>query len=142
MNCYLCSLERGTISQPALGLCHTCGAGMCEYHLISVTLKPVAGMAGMVLPARRLLCSHCHEGTISGFHSPGLHHQRKEQSRWSASIWWKWFIHSRRHALLKPEEAVTLAEHFLKEQWKLSNTSRADQDANEARFQEREETEG
>ncbi len=33
MNCYICLLETGCESRPALAICQHCGAGMCREHI-------------------------------------------------------------------------------------------------------------
>jgi hypothetical protein len=119
MNCYLCYQETGTAFRPALGVCHLCGAGCCEHHLIGVISTPVAGMAGMNPPKRQLRCSQCHEELISHprhFHTT-TRAGRKRSPR-SMSYWLQQLTHQKQPALPSEEEAVTLVERFLKHERK------------------------
>ena len=118
MNCYLCFLETHNPSRPAFGICHTCGVGICECHLIVVTVQSISGMATQILPSRRLYCSHCHkEEPISRDPSPTIPRTPQEQrSRSSWRGWWQRLNGKREYALPEPEEAITLVEQYLKQQ--------------------------
>ena len=115
MNCYLCRIETGHLPCPALGICHTCGCGICEQHLVLLIARPVSGMATLAVPRRQLLCVHCYE-TISGRCPTPAPQKPQRQHKPSSSRWWKWFKPRETGALPEPEEAIVLVERYLKEQ--------------------------
>jgi hypothetical protein len=108
MNCYLCCLETRDPTCPALSICQSCGAGICERHLVTTVTRSVVGM-GTTLQRRRMFCTHCSENTVA----PSSPVQRKEQRTWSRVKWGKWFWRARRDELPEPKEAVALAERWL-----------------------------
>lgn len=114
MKCYLCFLQTGQVTREALGICQICGAGCCEHHLITIISDPVVGMAGMTQKIRQLRCSLCHEGIVSRFQPPAAIGHRKEHSGQSPTFWWKWLSRRRQRVLPSAEEAIALAEQFLK----------------------------
>ncbi len=114
MNCYICYRETGTAFRPALGICHLCGAGCCEHHLIGIVSTPVVGMAGMIPQKRQLRCSQCHEEIISGPRPHAPIRTGQERSPWSMACWLQQLTRQRQPVLPSAEEAVTLVERFLK----------------------------
>jgi len=40
MYCYVCFIETGCDSSPALAICQRCGAGICRAHLVESTMAP------------------------------------------------------------------------------------------------------
>ena len=63
MNCLECSLEGR--QEPAIGICHSCSAGLCRRHAIVVERRieiavPVCKTVALPKSARSLLCATCH----------------------------------------------------------------------------------
>ncbi|MBE3559971.1 MAG: DUF2180 family protein [Ktedonobacteraceae bacterium] len=110
MNCYLCYLETGYTSRTALACCHTCGAGMCEQHLIAVITQRMSGMAGPGMQGRRLLCTRCYADATPEARPSTVRRQRPQRP------WWQRFRQPKQPILPQPEEAVALVERFLKHQ--------------------------
>lgn len=115
MNCYLCLRESHHGAQPAYACCQRCGAGMCASHLVELSKLPVVGPGGNGQPCVSLICCRCYQ-LASGITRLSAHPQQKKSV--GATRWWHrfWSRHVRRPQLSKPEEAVILVEHFLKEQ--------------------------
>ena len=62
MNCLECSMEDK--QEPAIGICHSCGAGLCRQHAILVErqiemMVPVCKRVSLPRSARGLLCATC-----------------------------------------------------------------------------------
>jgi hypothetical protein len=63
MNCLECSLEGR--QEPAIGICHSCSAGLCRRHAMLVEQRlemavPVSKKVTLPKTARLLLCATCH----------------------------------------------------------------------------------
>ncbi len=112
MNCYLCSLQRENAPHPALGICHTCGAGICEQHLVQVVSRPVVGMASSSHTRRHLLCSQCMKDVNTPLRPAALPREAHECSRAPRPFWKRWLRPRTSSALPQPEEAVAFVERF------------------------------
>ncbi len=112
MNCYLCLVETNC-DQPAYGLCQRCGAGMCGQHLKEQHTRPLAGLVGDTYPMGRysLICQRCYLATTSSAQPvPQKQRTSPQGSRW------KRFWHRSAPALPTEEDAIAIAERFLKQQ--------------------------
>src|SRR5712691_7905895 len=117
MNCYVCRVETGNQSRPALAVCQRCGAGICGAHLIELVVNPVAGLGGYTRSI--LICCRCSPSSLFLARSSQSENHMKEpssQSRASGRNWWDWFWRRRPSELPKPEEAVAAVERFLDHQ--------------------------
>ena len=120
MNCYVCLVETGCESHPALAVCQRCGAGMCRTHLVESVVTPVAGLAGESRSV--LMCCRCAltpKLSSACVASPKQTKRRTGESRTWLWHWWNqlWRRQKRRLSdLPQPEEAVAAVEHFLKGQ--------------------------
>jgi hypothetical protein len=112
MNCYVCLLETGCESRPALAICQICGAGICHVHLVERTVPPVTGMAGS--PRFSLMCSRCIASPRKRITTRKPPNKQNKRKRLSLQYWWRWLQHEQQVALPTPEEAVEAAESFLK----------------------------
>jgi hypothetical protein len=108
MNCYVCRVETGCESHPALAICQRCGAGICGLHLVELTVTPVVGLAG----DRRsiLVCCRCSQTQL---YQQKVVKEQEKQGKTSGCRWWQRFRRSRPSALPTPEEAVAAVEQFL-----------------------------
>src|SRR2546421_6818948 len=117
MNCYVCRVETGNESRPALAVCQRCGAGICGAHLRELVANPVAGLGGET--RFLLICCRCSQSPLSLVRPPQSEKQMKDPgaigrtSRWN---WRGWFWPRRPSELPKPEEAVSAVERFLNHQ--------------------------
>lgn len=64
VNCYVCAQSRH--SQPAVGLCHNCSAGLCLEHAIEepqdvIVYALINREVALPKRARQLLCGKCEE---------------------------------------------------------------------------------
>lgn len=111
MNCYLCQLEADKLF-PAVAVCQSCGAGICESHLIQMKTTQVVGMAGNGAPRSQVVCCRCYAETPSThmFRSEGL---AKARYTWKGASWWGWLRRNQSKALPLPSEAVAFVEEFL-----------------------------
>lgn len=117
MNCYICLVETGNESHPALAVCQRCGAGVCRVHLIELAVIPTVGLAGETRSI--LICCRCSPCTPPAARPSRSGKQVKglgEHSRTSGRNWWNWLPWRRRSELPEPQEAVATVERFLKHQ--------------------------
>jgi hypothetical protein len=116
MNCYVCRVETGNGSHPALAICQRCGAGVCGAHVVEIKLISTAGMAGAT--KFLLICSRCY-GALSQERLP---HSKKPMKEKSASDktprrrWWNSFWRGHPLESMVPAEAVKEVERFLRQQ--------------------------
>jgi len=124
MNCYLCIIQSGSATRPAVAICQHCGVGMCEFHLVAPQggqLVSPGGMAG-AFSMRRLMCSHCYNVAFppSRTHKPAQPEKGQSgKERRSSGQWWRWLWKqrpSRFSELPQSEEAIALVENYLKRQ--------------------------
>jgi hypothetical protein len=122
MNCYLCLVETGCDYQPACALCQRCGAGICGVHLREQCFWPVAGLAGGADPLVRysLICQRCYlAATPSACPKPWPQKKQPQKQRTpSERWWWKPFWRRLPPALPSEDDAVAIAEQFLKQRRK------------------------
>ena|SRR5713101_7584467 len=114
MNCYVCRVETGCESHPALAICQRCGAGICGAHLVELTVTPAVGLAG---DSRSILvCCRCSPPPLhreKGAERRQHVKERDEQSKTPGRNWWHRLWQGRPSALPTPEEAVAAVERFL-----------------------------
>jgi hypothetical protein len=122
MNCYQCLVEMGYAHQPAFALCQRCGAGVCDQHLVEVTLMSIAGMAGSGRHRHSLLCHRCHQSAQASpqptqphatFSLAEPHEQKSLSLPWNI---WKRLRGKHHSELPTSQEVVEAAELFLKRQ--------------------------
>lgn len=111
MNCYLCYKEAGNATNPALGFCQRCGAGICERHLVLVTSQPAGGMNGLTPRMRSLQCVHCLEIGKPARHASHRFPQSQEPFLRKVRTWWR----NATRPLPEPQEAVAMVERYLKQ---------------------------
>ena len=118
MNCYVCLRETGSTSRPACALCHSCGGGICEQHVIELMMQPVVGLVGdaRAFGKHKLICSRCYTATISPPRPPGSQKQSRQRALFSKPPWWSRLWWHRRASLQEPEEIIAAVERFLKRQ--------------------------
>lgn len=73
MNCYDCAIE-DHIPRRAIGLCHDCGAGICEHHTIvrahhHTRITTIMREEPVEPPARTLRCTTCDSAYVA-LHQP------------------------------------------------------------------------
>jgi hypothetical protein len=112
MYCYVCFIETGCDSSPALAICQRCGAGICRAHLVESTMAPVVGPGGETRSI--LICRRCVNLSMTRLY--GSEKQSGEQSSTSRRGWWRWFRQRPSVELPTPEEAVESVERFLNHQ--------------------------
>ncbi len=118
MNCYVCQVETGNCSHPALAICQRCGAGVCDAHVVEIKMIAATGMAGT---ARYLLiCSRCYAG-LSQERSPRSRRPAQEKdapAKPAGKHWWNRFRQSRSKEAepMEPAEVVKEVERFLQQQ--------------------------
>jgi hypothetical protein len=112
MNCYICLVETGCESRPALAICQHCGAGMCRTHLKESVVTPIVGLAG---EARSILvCCRCSPLPLKKGSDSSK--RLKEQGRPLGRNWWGQLWRHQPSALPEPTEAVAAVERFLNNQ--------------------------
>jgi hypothetical protein len=113
MNCYICREEIGNCSRPALAICQSCGAGMCESHVVERTPVPAMGMAGT--SRCLLICSRCHHvlSQARGPHSGKPTKEKRVSDTPAERPWWKRGWRGRSSELPEPDAAVKAVERFL-----------------------------
>jgi hypothetical protein len=119
MNCYLCLIETGCNLRPAFALCQQCGAGMCAEHLVELTLTPVVGMGSVGNPRQSLICRRCYQSAVLPPRVPQPQRRPARQDKQETSAgwkWWDWFRGHQQPELPDSEEAVAIAELFLRRQ--------------------------
>ena len=114
MNCYVCLVETGCESRPALAICQRCGAGMCQAHLVESVVTPVVGLAGDTRSL--LICCRCapsppHPATRAAPRKRG--EEQDGQDRTAGWHWWRRLRRRRSSTLPRSEEAVAAVERFL-----------------------------
>ena len=108
MNCYICLLETGCESRPALAICQHCGAGMCREHIIESIVPQ------MSLGSRStLMCSRCYASPVQPAKPTGSWKQARELDGHTRTSTWNWLRRLRKSELPEPEEAVVAVERFL-----------------------------
>ncbi len=119
MNCYVCRVETGNCSHPALAICQRCGAGVCDAHVVEVKVIAATGLAGS---ARYLLiCSRCY-AALSQERSPRTKKPAQEKSTPAQPAGKHWWNRLRRNrskeetGQMEPAEAVKEVERFLQQQ--------------------------
>lgn len=116
MNCYVCRVETGDGSHPALALCQRCGAGVCDTHVVEIKMISTAGMAGATRSL--LICSRCY-AALSPARLPRTKKPATEKSvsdKAPRKRWWNSFWRSRSAEPMEPAEAVKEVERFLRQQ--------------------------
>jgi hypothetical protein len=112
MYCYVCFIETGCDSSPALAVCQRCGAGMCRAHLVESTAVPLIGPGGDTRSV--LICRRCVNLSMTRLYGAGKQLDAQSgRSRWG---WRKWFRQRSPAELPTPQEAVESVEHFLNHQ--------------------------
>jgi hypothetical protein len=114
MNCYVCFVETGCESRPALAVCQRCGAGACRTHLVESAVMPVTGLAGESRSI--LMCCRCarppKQPTACAVASKQMKGQAGPSRAWRWN-WWSRFWRRGSSELPQPEEAVAAVERFL-----------------------------
>ena len=116
MNCYVCRVEAGNGSHPALAICQRCGAGVCGAHVVEIKMISTAGMAGAI--RYLLVCSRCY-ATLSPARLPRVKKPGTEKSAYgkpSRRHWWNSLWRGHSVESMEPAEAVREAERFLRQQ--------------------------
>jgi hypothetical protein len=86
MNCYDCTTQ-DHLARPAVGICHDCGAAVCEHHAVVRAHHLTRTMTMLrevpVEPAARTLrCTTCDAAYAAGHdHEPALAHRRRGRTR-------------------------------------------------------------
>ena len=117
MNCYVCLVETGCESCPALAICQRCGAGICREHLRESVVTPTVGLAGEVRSI--LVCCRCSPSPLPLEKESDSRKRLKEQGKQgmlSGRNWWDRLWRHRPSALPEPAEAVAAVERFLDNQ--------------------------
>jgi hypothetical protein len=121
MNCYACLVETGCNDEPAFAVCQHCGAGICHTHLVEVTVSPPVGSINATPTNRhRLLCQRCYRSIFPSSHisrsSDGGKKKQAPSRKPVVRNWWTALWPRRQVELPDPEEAIAIAEQFLKQQ--------------------------
>jgi len=109
----------GYAHQPAFALCQRCGAGVCDQHLVEVTLTSIAGMGGSGRHRHSLLCLRCHQLAHAAPQlAPPLSPAEERKQKISSVPWnvWKRLRGKHDSELPASQEVVEAAELFLKRQ--------------------------
>ncbi len=109
MNCYICCIETGCESRPAVAICQHCGAGMCREHLVETIVPQIANPGSRA----KLVCCRCHTSTVHSARPTRSCKQTKVPEGRGMTSRWNWLRRFGRSALPDPKDAVVAVEHFL-----------------------------
>jgi hypothetical protein len=116
MNCYVCRVETGNGSHPALAICQRCGAGVCDTHVVEIKMISTAGMAGAI--SSLLICCRCYAALsperLSRTKKPTAEKSASEKA--TRKRWWNHFWRGHSAEPMEPAEAVKEVERFLRHQ--------------------------
>ncbi len=79
MNCFDCSTQ-DHLARPAVGMCHDCGAAVCEIHAVVrahhlTRVTTILREENVEPPARVLRCTTC-DAAYAALHQPARAHAR------------------------------------------------------------------
>jgi hypothetical protein len=112
MNCYLCQVETGNTPRPAVAVCQTCGAAICQEHLIEMRTVQTPGMASYGGTKVGMICCRCYAAAAAP-RRPRERRPVKARYEWKGAWWWGWLRRQLVPHLPSPEEAVETVERFL-----------------------------
>jgi hypothetical protein len=83
MNCYDCATQ-DHLARTAVGVCHDCGAAVCETHAVArahhlVRIGTILRAEPVEPAARVLRCTTC-DAAHTALHQPPSHHPRRTEA--------------------------------------------------------------